>query len=293
MENSKNNSGLKAVILILLLLLGGSVAYIFKTQNENKDSIEVLNNEKEVITAELAAKIAEYDLLIAENSTLKEDFEAQRTEMVNLLGQIKSAKGDAASMAKYKNEYIRLKREMETLKEENLILKAENVALTSTLDSTKTEMQEVVRLTDTLMSQNDKLAKKVTKASKLSVLNLNVMAVKEKNSGKEIVTDKASRVNKLKISFVIAENAIADKGDRIYYAQIIDAKGNVLGDKQTIPVTDSVTLTYSFKTKIGFDNKTVQVNESIKGDDFEKGTYFVKLFDIQGNIVSSTSFDLR
>ena len=293
MENSKNNSGLKAVILILLLLLGGSVAYIFKTQNENKNSIEVLNNEKEVITTELAAKIAEYDVLIAENSTLKEDFEAQRTEMVNLLGQIKSAKGDAASMAKYKNEYIRLKREMETLKEENLILKAENVALTSTLDSTKTEMQEVVRLTDTLMSQNDRLAKKVTKASKLSVLNLNVMAVKEKNSGEEIVTDKASRVNKLKISFVIAENAIADKGDRIYYVQIIDAKGNVLGDKQTIPVSDSVTLTYSFKTKIGFDNKTVQVNESIKGDDFEKGTYFVKLFDIQGSVVSSTSFDLR
>ena len=142
------------------------------------------------------------------------------------------------------------------------------------------------------MSQNDKLTKKVVKASKLAVLNLNVMAVKEKRSGKEVITDKASKVNKLKVSFVIAENEIAQKGERVYYVQIIDSRGNVLGNKQTIPMKD-ITLTYSFKSSIGFDNKTVQVNENIKGDDFEKGTYFVKLYDTTGNVVSNTTFDLR
>ena len=55
-----------------------------------------------------------------------------------------------------------------------------------------------------------------------------------------------------------------------------------------------MTLTYSFTTTVAYDNKAVDVCEFLdgKGKDFEKGTYFVNIFD-KSELVSKTSFSLR
>jgi hypothetical protein len=60
--------------------------------------------------------------------------------------------------------------------------------------------------------------------------------------------------------------------------QVIDSKNNVLGDKKIIDF-GADTLTYSFMTTVKYENKTVQVTENLPGKDFEKGTYFVNVFD--------------
>lgn len=293
MENKQNNSGLKAAVVVLALLLLGSIGYIFKMSSDNKKQVTELTSEKTTLANDLKAKIAEYDVLIAQDNALKEDFEAQKAEMSKLLEELEKSKGDAAAMARYKNEYFRLKREMDNLVAENKLLKEQNIALTSSLDSTNVVLDEAKKYTDTLLTQNDNLTKTVDKGSKLAVLNLNVLAVKERSSGKQIETDKASRADKLKISFLIAENQIAKSGDRTYYVQVIDSKNNILGDKQTIPMGDDLSLTYSFITKVKYENKTVQVNQELSGDNFEAGTYFVNVFNSNGDNVSKTSFSLR
>ena len=71
--------------------------------------------------------------MIADNTALKEELQAEQAKMVALLEQVEKSKGDAAAMAKYKNEYFRLKREMDNLVAENKILKEQNVALTEWL----------------------------------------------------------------------------------------------------------------------------------------------------------------
>lgn len=293
MENKQNNSGLKAAVVVLALLLLGSIGYIFTLKGSHKDDITKLTSEKTTLANDLKAKIAEYDVLIAQDNALKEDFEAQKAEMSKLLEELEKSKGDAAAMTRYKNEYFRLKREMDNLVAENKLLKEQNIALTSSLDSTNVVLDEAKKYTDTLLTQNDNLTKTVDKGSKLAVLNLNVLAVKERSSGKQIETDKASRADKLKISFLIAENQIAKSGDRTYYVQVIDSKNNILGEKQTIPMGDDLSLTYSFITKVKYENKTVQVNEELSGDNFEAGTYFVNVFNSNGDNVSKTSFSLR
>ena len=260
---------------------------------DNKETVTNLTSEKETLATDLKAKIAEYDVLIADNNALKGDFEAQKEEMEKLLVALEKSKGDAAAMAKYKNEYFRLKREMDNLVAENILLKEQNVALTSSLDSTNVVLTDAKKFNDTLVSQNDNLSKTVEKGSKLSVLNLNVLAVKERSSGKQIETDKASRADKLKISFLIAENQIAKSGDRTYYVQIIDSKNNILGDKETISISSDMSLTYTFVTKVKYENKTVQVNQEVTGSDFQPGSYFVNVFNATGEMVSKTSFSLR
>lgn len=293
MENQtkQNNSGLKAAVVILSLLLLGSVAYIFKLDADKKAEVKELTVKNDDFAAKLKENIAALESSKSENEALEAERQKLLEENKELLAKVEKAQGDAAAMARYKNEYFRLKREMDNLVAEIETLKQQNVALASSLDSTNVVLEEAKRYTDTLLVQNNDL---VTKGSKLSVLNLNVQAVKEKSSGKEIDTDKASRANKLKVSFLIAENQIAKSGDRKYYVQIIDSKNNILGDKETIALGgDGMSLTYSFISVVKYQNKTVEVNQEIKGEDFQKGTYFVNVYNEKGESVSKTSFSLR
>lgn len=292
MEHKSNNSGLKAAVVVLALLLLGSIAYIYKLSTDNKETVNALTTEKETLAEELKAKIAEYDVMIADNTALKDELQSEQAKMVELLEQVEKSKGDAAAMSKYKASYFKLKGEMDNLIAENKLLKEENVTLTSSLDSTKVVLDDAKKFNDTLLVQNEGLTKTVEKGSKLAVLNLKVLAVKERSSGKQIETDKAGRADKLKVSFLIAENQIAKTGNREYYVQIIDSKNNILGEKKTIPAGDK-TLTYSFISTVKYENKTVQVNEEVSGKDFAAGTYFVNVFDKNSELVSKTSFNLR
>lgn len=294
MENTKNNSGLKAAIVVLTLLLLGSVGYIYKITSDNKKEITELSTEKSALEDDIRARIAELETMSGENTALKGDIDAQKEEMTKLLEELEKSKGDVAAMERYKGQYFTLKKQMDNLVAENKLLKEQNVNLTTSLDSTNVALEENRKFTDTLLVQNNSLTKTVEKASKLAVLNLNVMAVKERSSGKQVATDKASKADKLKVSFLIAENQVASSGDRKYYVQIMDTKGNILGEKQTIPMGgEDDTLTYSFISTVKYENKSVQVNEELPGDNFQPGTYFVNVFSPKGENVSKTSFVLK
>jgi hypothetical protein len=291
MENQKSNSSLKAIIIVLALLLLGSLGYMYKMSTDNQTSENKIMSDKEKLSEELQASIAKYDEAIAENTSLSDELSAEREKLVQLKAELEKSHGDVASMAKFKNDYLRLKREMDNLMKENNALKKQNATLTTQRDSTQVVLEDTRKVRDTLVAKNDNLAKTVEKGSKLSVLNLQTMAVKQRRSGKQIDTDKASRADVLKISFMIAENQIAKSGDKTYHVQVIDSKNNVLGDKKTESFGDK-TLTYSFEKTVKYENKTVQVSQDLPVKDIEGGTYFVNIFD-KGELVSKTSFTLR
>lgn len=293
MENQKNNS-LKAIILVLVLLLLGSLFYIFKltTDTQNLETkVTAVATEKDNILKDLQELKATYDAAIAENTSMSDELIAEREKVVQLMAQLEKAKGDASAMRKYKEQYKSLETKMKSLMQEVEVLKGENQKLTKNLDSTTVVLQDSKNYNQVLVGQNEELTKTVEKASKLSVLNLKTAAYKQRSSGKQIETDKASRADVLKISFTIAENAVAKSGDKTYYVQVIDAKNNVLGDKETTTF-GSQSLTYSFQAKVKYENKTVNVSQDLPGKNFEKGSYFVNIFD-KGELVSKTSFTLR
>lgn len=296
MENERNNSSLKAIVVVLALLLAGSLAYIFKMTTDSKKMQTELTKEKsEKVTflTELEDLKTTYDKALEDNTTLSDDLEAEREKVINLIADLKKSKGDAVSMRKYRDQYNNLNAKMKTLIAENNMLKKQNQVLTTERDSTIVVLGEQKRFNDTLVVQNENLAKTVEKASKLSIMNLRTQAIKVRNSGKQVDTDKASRADQLKVCFAIAANAVAKSGNKTYYVQVIDSKNNVLGEKKTQNF-DDMTLTYSFTTNVAYDNKAVDVCEFLdgKGRDFEKGTYYVNIFD-QSELVSKTSFSLR
>lgn len=296
MENQKTNSSLKAIVAVLALCLAGSLYYIFTLTNEvkmNQTEIKTIKSEKETVMDSLQVLKETYDKAIEENTAMSDDLKAEREKVITLMHDLEKSKGDAASMRKYRDQYKKLQSDMKALIAENETLKKQNKTLTTQRDSTIAVLGEQRKVNDTLTNQNKNLSKTVEKAAKLVVTNLKTQAIKQRKSGKQIDTDKASRADKLKISFTIAANSVAKSGQKMYYVQVIDSKNNVLGEKQT-EVFNGTSLTYSFTTTVKYDNQTMDVQEFLdnKGKDFEKGTYFVNIFD-KGELVSKTSFGLR
>lgn len=294
MENQNGNSKLKAIVAILAILLVGSLVYIFKLTSDAKTmetTVVETKSEKDAVLKDLETLKATYDAALAENSLMTDDLIEERAKVEKLIAELKTAKGDAASLRKYKEQYKQLEGKMKNLMQEVEVLKAQNQDLTTNLDSTKVVLEDSKKYNQVLVGQNEELAKTVEKGQKLSVTNLKTAAYKQRSSGKQIETDKASRADLLQISFTIAENKIAKSGDKVYYVQVIDAKNNVLGDKATVSFGDT-SLTYSFTTTVKYENQTVNVKEQLPGKDFAKGTYFVNVFD-KAELVSKSSFSLR
>lgn len=291
MEKQQNNSSLKAIIAVLAVLLVGSLVYIFKMSSDAevvKTELTTTLTEKESVMKDLQTLKTTYDAAIAENTTMSEELIQERDKIVALMDDLNQSKGD---VSKFKTQLSVLQNKMKSLMTENEGLKKANEAVTAQRDSTVVVLGESKKFNEVLVGQNEELSKTVEKGSKLTILNTKTAAYKLRSSGKQIETDKASRADILKISFTIAENQIAKSGDKTYYVQVIDSKNNVLGEKLTENFGDNV-LTYSFATTVTYANKTVEVSEDLKGKNFEKGTYFINVFD-KDVLVSKTSFTLK
>ncbi len=291
---TESNKGLKTAVIVLSVLLLGAVGYIVKLSsdlNETSTSLTTTISEKDQVIADLEALKVTYDQAIAENTELSDELKAEREKVVQLLDEVKKSNASVASLSGYKKRYQELEVKFNQLIKENEELKKQNEYLAQTIDSTQTVLVGEREYTQTLLGQNEELAKIVDEASKLSIQNLKTGAYKVKSSGKEVETERARRADVLKIQFTIAENKVAKKGDKSYYVQVIDSKMNVLGDKQTINFGEQ-TLTYSFITTVNYNNSSVNISENLKGDNFEKGLYHVHIFDGK-ELVASQSFTLK
>jgi regulator of replication initiation timing len=234
MENQKSNSKLKAVIIVLSLLLVASLAYLFKVSTDKSElsvSVENLTTEKSNLLTELEALKLSYESAMSENTTISGELAAEREKILELIKEVEAYKGDVASLQKYKNQFLALESKNKKLIVENEKLVRENLLLSKTVDSTKVVLESERTVTKALTTKNEELAKTVEAGSKLSIVGLNTVAYKVKKSGLEIETEKARVADRLKITFSIAENNIAQTGDRQYYVQVLDPSSNVLGDR--------------------------------------------------------------
>lgn len=294
MENSKQNSNSKIAIIILSLLLIASVFYNFKLLNDTQTLTNVVaetKTEKDNVLQSLDNLKATYDTAIAEKSAMSDELIIERDKVILLIADLKKSKNNAATLQGFKNRYFALESKMKDLIAENDNLKSQNGTLTIQRDSVQVANTVAVKANESLSAQNGELSKTIVKAQKLSVLNLKTVALKQKSSGKQIGTEKASRADVLKISFTIAENTVATPGDKTYNVQVIDANNNVLGEKK-IENYGEKSLTYSFTKTVNYDNKTVDIVEDLPVKDITGGTYYVNVFD-KGELVSKTSFVLK
>ncbi len=293
MTAQNNNLTLKiliGVLAALLLILG---IFTYKFYNEEKREKAQLQQEKDLIESELGELITKYDSAIALNEVMDDHLLKEKQRVVMLLDSLKENEANVALIIKYRKQVGRLKKERERLFKLADSLTTANARLATDLDSTSVALTQRIILSDSLKTQNDKLAEIVERGSALTASNIKAEGVRVRNSGKITTTSRSSRAEKVRVCFTLSPNKLTEKGDKELFVQVINPENNLIGDKIAVNFDDAV-LTYSGRNKIFYENDALDVCILVDAIDGEliKGSYVVNLFS-GPRMISNTKFELK
>jgi regulator of replication initiation timing len=292
MENSKSGMGLKVALGIAIVLFLGTAFYSLNLYKESNKTRKDLTEQKQLVMNDLNAMAKQYDDAIGENEVANNNLIEARARIQGLIDSLKISETNVKSLWRYKQKYVSLQKEMNVLLAQNDSLRVENSYLATSLDSTRVRLEERTMFTDSLLIQNTALAEVMEDASVLSTIGLKGFGVIERTSGKLIPTERASRTDKIRVCFTVAQNKLVQAGDQELYVQVIDPKNNTLGANEQV-VFGEKTLNYSIISKFNYENSSLNICEFVTGNgDFEKGRYVVNVFNSK-DLVSTTEFTLK
>jgi len=280
MDTEESNNKFKIIVGILTLLLIVLAVYTVTLYNENKDTVTILQDQKSNIESELQELIANYDEVIQDNEIKDKDLLEARERIEVLLNSVKDSKANIALIRRYKSEIGKLKDERTFLFKKADSLIAVNKLIVAERDNAFLELDETIKVIDSVTEENQEMADKIILGSIVRAIDLNGAGVIVKNSGKIVDTQRSKRADKIRACFALSSNAIAEKGDRMLYIQVINPKNNLLGEKEVLEFENG-TLNYSASTKVFYENEELDVCSMVAAneEDLVEGVYTINVFD--------------
>ncbi len=295
MTETKSNNGLKVIAGLLGVVLLGTIIYTVSLYQDKKKTTEALTQQKELVVEDLNSLKSEYDKAILESNATNEELVSARDRIAKYIDSVKTMKADISTLYRYRNQVNVLKKEREELLTKIDELTKSNTLIAMQRDSTFVELTKQTVFNDSLVVQNTQLANVVEKGSALNLSKFTVDAVKERNNGKLVSTSRAGGTDKFKICFTVADNAIAQAGDREFFLEILDPQGNVLGESYSKTNASGASVTYSKGTNFYYENKALDVCDYISkpSGDFKKGNYMVNVYDDKLKLLGTSKFTLK
>lgn len=305
-EGKKSN---KAIIVALAALLLGSLGFNVYQLNQNKkttSAIEILNVDlkdteqaKIVLQSKLDDLTADFEAtridLESKDSILTrrdaEIFEKQK-QIQSILSKDNVTEKELSQAQRMinslNNEIAQFKREIATLKEEKDSL----IAVTDTLQFKQTQLTSELEEEKQRADDNEQKMR-----STFSVSNYQIQGLKVRKSGKEVETDKAKRIDKLRVSFDLDPNQYAESGPKEIFIAIYKPDG-ALGkfDGATygqLETTSSGMIDYSDKVRFNYQTGSKQnITFDWEDFDFPKGHYKIDLYQ-NGMKIGQKTVELR
>ncbi|WP_373518551.1 hypothetical protein [Pricia sp.] len=295
MTETKNNNGLKVLAGLLGVVLLGTIIYTVSLYQDKKKTEAVMTQEKQLVVEDLNSLKSEYDKAILESNATNEELVSARDNISKYIDSVQNMKADISSLSRYRRQVGVLQTEREQLLRQVDSLQKSNTLIAMQRDSTYTELEKQTVFNDSLVVQNTQLADVVEKGSALNLSKFNVDAVKERSSGKLSSTNRAKRADKFKICFTVADNVIAEAGDREFYVEVLDPQGNVLGESYSKTNDDGASVTYSKGTSFYYENKSLDVCDYISkpSGDFQEGNYMVNVYDEGLKLLGTSKFAMK
>lgn len=294
-ETTKNNNGLKVIAGLLGVVLLGTLIYTVSLYQDKKKTEVALTSEKDLVVKDLNSLKSEYDKAILESNATNEDLVEARDRIAKYIDSVQTMKANISTLSRYRRQVSVLKKEREQLIRQVDSLTTSNTLLAMERDSTFVELEKQAVFNDSLVVQNTQLAEAVERGSALNLSKFTVDAVRERSSGKMVSTTRAGRTDKLKICFTIADNVIADAGDRQFLIEVLDPQGNVLGGGSTKSSDEGASVTYSKGTDFYYENQDLDVCDFINkpAGDFQTGNYMVNVYDDKLKLLGTSRFALK
>lgn len=280
-----------AVLLLLNLVL---VYFIYHEKQENlaKDEIitakteEVLSIKTKLdsISAELDVKIAEIQKLggsVDSLVALKAQLEKDKQELKN--STTYSAANYNKKIKSYESILSEKDSEIANLRQQLGVVTSKNEELSEKVTGLESEKQLLADSVTNYSVQNRELSEKVNLASALRAEALTVNAVSSKGKERQGGKYKAKRIDKLRVNFKLAENAVAKKNEKQIYLRILDPDGAVLSDMATGSgsfMHNGKELIFSSSQIVTFDNsnQSVDILYGRGGIPLKDGKYAIELY---------------
>jgi cell division protein FtsB len=294
MEENNKSSNSKILIIALTVLLFALIGYTFYNNNDHKEAIKFLQDEKEQIIGNLTAMEEKYDVAIAENTSLSDSLTLEKEKIALLKDSVLNLKKiNSDVLRRYRNQLASLEKTNERLLDQVDSLMFANNILTEEKDSINSQLEIQTNYNDTLVAQNMELARKVEIGGAINVENIEVTAMKMRSNGKYTETNKAQKTDAIKVEFRLMENEIAEPGDKEAYIVLKNPSGMVINAKGTFLAKDGTELKYTDQTLVNYENADLDVVMLVerKGEKYEKGTYPIEVF-VEGKLVGSANLEL-
>jgi flagellar basal body-associated protein FliL len=299
---SEKNSGSKKWIIIAVLLLIVIVAiliWFLPMKNKYLSMISEKENQRVELQNELNQLLIKHDSIKAEYGSLSDTLAVKDSIIMANAKEIQE-------LLNYKWEYGKVNKKLELLRKisqgyvhqldslytVNRELKEENEKIRQQYDQEQDK-------TRTLSKDKEKLVEKLTQATVLKAYSISSIGVRLTGSGKEKETDKAAKIERVKICFTLGENKLVESGRKTVYVRIVRPDNVVVTQKVDGDYTfqyQGQTMEYTSKQEVDYQNKDTSTciywTKKSKEESAMVGIYNVFIY-ADGFEIGSSSFMLK
>ena len=284
----------KIIIVLSVLVIGLSGILLYESLNTEMSEIEIRQqfshlkdeykqiekdldmaiNDLEINNQEIIAQKEKIGRLIRKNNITEEELNQAKKMMKNLSEVVlKSYKSKVRNLEDKEGGLVK---EKESLAQQILKIqkKVEEINDRYNKEKRSSKMKEhIIREKEG----------QINYASRLILSNFILNGFKVRNSGKEIQTDKASRIDRIKVSFDIVPNKLVESGVKKIYTIIKKPSGEI------------VTFVNQDTGEFIFENKRMKYSDELKffytsgeektleftwdNEDFERGDYVMEVYE--------------
>ncbi|MBX2982510.1 MAG: hypothetical protein WBB32_02035 [Flavobacteriales bacterium] len=293
----KNRNNTLLLVLVVLLLISNVVLLFLWFQKKDQatasaNQVTSITSEKENVTKLLEDMLVQYDTLSTNNDQLRTGMDSLQKQIVTLMDKVKrgnydvhKARKEAETLRKIMKGYVVT---IDSLNQVNQALMAENV-------TTKQQLGEVTGQKQALESKSAEQQALIDKGSVLTATGMLANGLFVRNNGKQVDTERSSKVEMIKCCFTLGENRITPPGNKTLYMRVIGPDGAVLpaSDQANRFFYDGIEGEFSVKRSVNYQNEPVEVcmfwtaTGKLTG-----GEYKVDVYE-SGVSVGHTTFNLK
>ena len=280
-------------IVILIILLGVGVYYIFHQQQQMDEMKEVFSLEKESLSDEYEELSLQYEgykfsvgndslvaLLTTEQAKVQRLQEELRTVKSTNVRRINELKKELETLRRVMRSYVV---QIDSLNAENQQLKTENQQVTQ-------KYQQAASTAARLSKERDQLSERVEMAAKLDAVNIQVTPITEKGKTAKGI----SKAAQLMLTFIVSKNITAAVGEQTIYVRLMKPDDDILTKPNSGRFTfENKQIMYSMKKTIEYDGEEQHIAMYWAIEEYlSPGTYRADIFT-EGNLMGRKTFTLE
>ena len=289
----------KVYVVIIALLLGVVAWMAYSMNNKDKEYVYIkeeysnLDEERMALAVDLEAMKLKYDTMTVNNDEMQAKIDDQENQLAELLKKVKNKDYD---INKLKSEAETLRKIMKNYIYQIDSLNQLNQQLTAERNAEKDRANTAEARGQALEGELNVTKEMVSKGSVLSAGEFQNTALFERNNGKQVDTERASKTELIKSCFKVRKNNIAKPGLKKIYLSVVGPDGKVLsGGSSGVVTVAGADTDYSVTREIDYQQVDTDVciyYTAPSGYEFKKGTYKIFLYE-GGNQIGQSDITLK